>query len=618
VIPPAATPRPLAGKILAVLIHAVEFFIFALLMIIMVTVLAGIIARSVLNDSLSWSGEFASWSLVWLTFAGMAVGHGTQRHIAVNLVEPLFGPRGRAMLALIVDAIVSYTTIMLFFGSVSLIREIGGISTGLQWDNRIKYILIPVCGVLSLIFLALVRLRDGRSWFATFAPMAVGAAFYGVTLAGAAPFPDTSPSLILSLAFIASLSIGVPIGFAMLFGAFLATWGADLLPVAGVVHTMVGGASPFVLLAIPFFLTAGYLMNSGGLATRLIDFASALVGHFRGGLAQANVFHSVMLGGICGSSGADAASTTKILVPEMIRRGYSPPFACAVTAVGSILPSCFPPSLSLLVYASIAEVSVAQLFTAGVIPGLLMCAFMMAAVHLVARHRNYEKADRRASGGEMFRAGLRAAPASALAFVILSLLRFGVMTATEVGIVAVLWSFVIGKFLYRSYTWPQLYHDMVECAADSALIFFLIAVASPYAWVLLAEQMPQQILGWVTNFIHVKWQMLLMVNVVTLLAGCFLEVIPTMLILVPLLTPLMASMGVNPIHLGIIIVFNLLLAEVSPPIGILVFICASIARVPSGPVFRECLPFVLACGICLLLITFIPALSLTLWPLISR
>jgi tripartite ATP-independent transporter DctM subunit len=242
----------------------------------------------------------------------------------------------------------------------------------------------------------------------------------------------------------------------------------------------------------------------------------------------------------------------------------------------------------------------------------------MAAVHLVARHRNYEKADRRASGGEMFRAGLRAAPASALAFVILSLLRFGVMTATEVGIVAVLWSFVIGKFLYRGYTWPQLYHDMVECAADSALIFFLIAVASPYAWVLLAEQMPQQILGWVTAFIHVKWQMLLMVNVVTLLAGCFLEVIPTMLILVPLLTPLMVSMGVNPIHLGIIIVFNLLLAEVSPPIGILVFISASIARVPSGPVFRECLPFVLACGICLLLITFIPALSLALWPLISR
>ncbi|MFI4980938.1 MAG: TRAP transporter large permease, partial [Nevskiales bacterium] len=448
--------------------------------------------------------------------------------------------------------------------------------------------------------------------------MLVGLALFGVTFLSGPPMPDASPSLILSVAFFASLAIGVPIGFAMLFGAFLSTWGADLLPVVGVVHTMVGGASPFVLLAIPFFLTAGYLMNSGGLATRLIDFASALVGHFRGGLAQANVFHSVMLGGICGSSGADAASTTKILVPEMIKRGYSPAFACAATAVGTILPSCFPPSLSLLVYASIAEVSVAQLFTAGIIPGLLMCTCMMVAVYVVARRRNYERAERRASAREMVRAGLRAAPASALAFVILSLLRFGVMTATEVGIVAVLWSFVIGKFVYREVTWRELYRDMVECAADSALIFFLIAVATPYAWVLLAEQMPQQVLGWMTSLVTSKWEMLLAVNVITLLAGCFLEVIPSMLILVPLLTPLMAAMGVNPIHLGIIVVFNLLLAEVSPPIGILVFICASIARVPSGPVFRECLPFLLACGIGLLLITFIPALSLTLWPLISR
>ncbi len=449
-------------------------------------------------------------------------------------------------------------------------------------------------------------------------PIAVGLTLYGATVANGPPFPDASPSLILSLAFFGAMAIGVPIGFAMLFGAFVSTWGADLLPVVGVVHTMVGGASPFVLLAIPFFLTAGYLMNSGGLATRLIDFASALVGHFRGGLAQANVFHSVMLGGICGSSGADAASTTKILVPEMIRRGYSGPFACAVTAVGSILPSCFPPSIALLVYASIAQVSVAQLFTAGIIPGLLMCAFMMIAVHLVAKHRNYERAERRATGREMLRAGIRAAPASFLAVVILGLLRLGIMTATEVGIVAVLWSFAIGKFLYRSFTWRELYHDMVECATDSALIFFLIAVASPYAWVLLAEQMPQQVLGWVTALIHSRWQMLLVVNVMTLLAGCFLEVIPSMLIIVPLLTPLVISMGISPYHLGIIIVFNLLLAEVSPPIGILVFISASIARVPSGAVFRECLPFLAACSVGLVMITFIPWLSLGLWEVIGR
>ena len=432
------------------------------------------------------------------------------------------------------------------------------------------------------------------------------------------PFTGTSPSLIMSVAFMIALALGVPIGFAMLFGVFLSTWGADLLPIVGVVNTMVTGASSFVMLAIPFFLTAGYLMNAGGLATRLIDFASALVGHFRGGLAQANVFHSVMLGGICGSSGADAASTTKILVPEMIRRGYSGEFACAVTAVGSILPNCFPPSIAILVYASIAGVSVAQLFTAGIVPGLLMCALMMITVHVIATRRNYEKAPRRASVRVMAIACLRALPATIQAVVILGLLRFGVMTATEVGIVAVLWSFVIGKFVYRGFTWAEFYRDMVECALDSGLIIFLICVASPFAWVLIAEEMPQHMLAWLTATITGEWQLLIMINVVAFVMGCFLEVVPSMLILVPLLGPLTHSLGINPIHLGIVIILNLLLASVSPPIGILVFISASIASIPTAAVFRECFPFVLACGFGVLFVTYIPAISLTLWDIIAR
>src|SRR5258705_2506825 len=172
----------------------------------------------------------------------------------------------------------------------------------------------------------------------------------------------------------------------------------------------------------------------------MIDFASVLVGHWRGGLAQANVVHSVMLGGVCGSSGADAASTTKILVPEMIRRGYSGPFACAITAVGSILPACFPPSIALLIYAAIAEVSVVQLFTAGIVPGLLLAALMMVAVYFVSKRRDYEPARRRAPLAVIGQSGLRALPAFALILLILGLLRFGVVTATEVGVVAVLWA----------------------------------------------------------------------------------------------------------------------------------------------------------------------------------
>jgi tripartite ATP-independent transporter DctM subunit len=620
---PAINPIRVAGwqfceRARGWLTAALGLILFLLLMAELATVLAGVIARYAFNSSFPWTEEFSSWTLICLTYTGMAAGHATGRHLSVNVIEALLSPHVRRVVQLLNEIVVAFTTCMLLGGGAGVIERISGISTGLQWDNRIKYLVIPTASLLSLALLVLVDIGKGRSWPRSLIPIATGCGLSLMIGYINPPFTGVSPSLIMSLAFLITLALGVPIGFAMLFGVFLSTWGADLLPIVGVVNTMVIGASSFVLLAIPFFLTAGYLMNAGGLATRLIDFASALVGHFRGGLAQANVFHSVMLGGICGSSGADAASTTKILVPEMIRRGYSGPFACAVTAVGSILPNCFPPSIAILVYASIANVSVAQLFTAGIIPGLLMCTLMMITVRIIATRRGYEKAPRRASIHVMTVAGVRALPATIQAVVILGLLRFGVMTATEVGIVAVLWSFVIGKFIYRGFTWIEFYHDMVECALDSGLIIFLICVASPFAWVLIAEEMPQHMLAWLTSTIADEWQLLLMINVVAFSMGCFLEVVPSMLILVPLLSPLTHSLGINPIHLGIVIVLNLLLASVSPPIGILVFISASIARIPTAAVFRECLPFVLACGLGVVLVTYIPAISLTLWQLISH
>jgi tripartite ATP-independent transporter DctM subunit len=609
------------GRLLVWLDHAVKAVALFLLIEIIVTVFAGVIARYVFNASFAWTEELASWSFIWLIFTGVAAGHRGERHIAVGLGDAALSPIWQTRLGFLVDLIVAYTTVMLLFGGEELVKSMGGTSTGLQWPNYIKYAIIPAsCGVsLAYLFLGRVVERGPRSMITSAIAIAMAFGFYALTAATpGSPFPETSPSIIMGLAFGIGLVIGVPVGFAMLFGVFLSTWGANLLPVAGVVHNMVGGASSFVLLAIPFFLSAGYLMNLGGLSTRIIDFASALVGHWRGGLAQANVVHSVMLGGVCGSSGADAASTTKILVPEMIRRGYSGAFACAITAVGSILPACFPPSIALLIYAAVAEVSVAQLFTAGIIPGLLLAALMMIAVYFVSKKRDYEPAKQRASFDEIARCGLRALPAFALILLILGLLRFGVVTATEVGVVAVLWALALGKFAYRSFTWREFFADMAECAVDSALIGFLIAVSVPFAWVLIAEQVPQVLVEWTKHFVSEPWQLLLLINILMLLAGTFLEVVPIMLIMVPLFVPVMLAVGVDPIHLGIIIVINSVLGSLTPPVGILVFICASIAKVPANAVFRECNPFLIACGIGLVIITYVPALSLTLWKVIGH
>ncbi|HXX83227.1 MAG TPA: TRAP transporter large permease subunit [Casimicrobiaceae bacterium] len=621
---PAVFPPPTVraiARLLDLLDRGVRLVALMLLVEIIITVFAGVIARYVFNASFSWTEELASWSFIWLIFTGVAAGHRGERHITVSMIDGALSPRWGAGVAFLVDLIVAYTTVMLLFGGEKLVRSIGGTSTALQWPNYVKYAIIPASCAVSLVYLLLGRVAERGPWSVVTAAAAIALAFalYATTSAtSGSPFPEASPSLIMGVAFGIALVIGVPIGFAMLFSVFLSTWGVNLLPIAGVVHSMVSGASPFVLLAIPFFLSAGYLMNLGGLSARIIDFASVLVGHWRGGLAQANVLHSVMLGGICGSSGADAASTTKILVPEMIRRGYSPAFACAITAVGSILPSCFPPSIALLIYAAVAEVSVAQLFTAGILPGLLLAVLMMIAVHFVSTKRDYERGKSRASIADISRAGLRAVPAFMLILLILGLLRFGVVTATEVGVIAVLWALLLGKFAYRIFTWREFFDEMAECAVDTALIGFLIAVSVPFAWVLIAEQVPQVLVEWTKRFVSEPWQLLLLINILMLIAGTFLEVVPIMLIMVPLFVPVMLAVGVDPIHLGIIIVINSVLGSLTPPVGILVFICASIAKVPANAVFRECNPFLFACGIGLLVITYVPALSLTLWKLIGH
>ncbi len=602
------------GRWLSAIDHAVGGFCAALLLAITLTVTAGIVWRYGFNASFPWTEELASWIFGWLIFAGAAAGHRHGRHIAVTALADLIPERWRATQLFVVDCIIAYATIMLMLSGFELSRVIGGISAALLWPNWVKYFLIPISGAVGLVYIVLVRATDRRAVHLALLAILVGAIAYALTtLIDVHPFAGISPSLIMMLAFLGTLALGVPVAFSLLFSVFVATWSVDLLPPAAVVQNMVVGSSKFILLAIPFFLTAGYLMNSGGITSRIIALADALVGHMRGGLAQVNIFHSALVGGISGSSGADTASTTKVLVPEMVKRGYSPEFSCACTASGAILPNIIPPSIAMLVYASIADASVARLFVGGVMPGILLTILMMIAVHIIASRRDYERGRQRATLMFMLRAFVDAIPSLSLAIAILATMRFGIVTATEAAVVAVLWAFVLGKFLYREFDWRQFYRDMVDSAIDSALIGFLIAVSVPFAWVLIAEQTPQQVVGWAKAITRDPAGLLLIVNLLLLFAGTFLDITASMLIMVPLFLPLMISLGVDPIHFGIIVVVNLMLGGLTPPFGILVFIAASIARVPAGPIFRECLPFLVACLIGLALITYVPDITLSLW-----
>lgn len=587
------------------------------LVAITVVVFFSVIARYVFSTGVPWSEEFAIWGFTWLIFTGMALGMRGGRHVAVDVVLEKLPTKARRGAEFLRDGLIALALISLIFGGSQLAQMVGGVSTSLQWPNWVRYAIIPSAGVLALVFLLLEDSRH-KAMLRNGGAIALGAAVYAlIQYPALSPFDSVSASVVMIAVFFVTLALGVPVAFAMVLGVVTTTWSGGLLPASAIIQNMVAGSSKFILLAIPFFLTTGYLLNIGGLSTRLIDFASALFGHFRGGLAQVNVFNSVLVGGISGSSGADAASTTKVLVPQMVGRGYSPAFACAVTAASSVLPNVLPPAIAMLVYASVSNVSIAKLFVAGILPGLLIATALMICNNLIARKRGYEKTGTRASCEVVRRTFLRALPALVIAIAVLGCIRFGITTATEAGVIALVWAFILGKFVFREYNWRQLGQSLADCCVDSALIGFLIAASVPFAWVLIADGLPQQLVGLARDYALGPTALIAVLVLTLFVAGFFLDLTPAILIAAPLFLPLLTAAGFDPVQIGIIMIINLQLGGLTPPVGILVFITAQISKTPASSVFREVIPFLAAIMIVLMLVCAIPALTLGLWALIG-
>lgn len=415
---------------------------------------------------------------------------------------------------------------------------------------------------------------------------------------------------LLLVAFALLLAAGLPIALAMM-GSSLLVILIEGIPLSVVAQRVITGVQSFPLLAIPLFTLAGTLMNESGISERLFAFTRGFVGHIRGGLAQTAVVGNVFLSGISGSSVADCAATSRVFVPQLAKAGYGQGFAAALCAACATLGPIIPPSILMVIYAWQANISLGDLFWAGVIPGLVMAAAMLAMTGWIARRRNYPK-DEAFSLAGLWQGFKGALWALLMPVLILVGFRMGVFTATEIAGVAAAYSLLVGIFVYRTVKLSQLPRILLNTARETAVILLIVAGAAPFSWILGIEQAPQMIAQALQAATDSPWVVLLLLNVVLLLLGCFMETIAIMIILVPILIPVLTHFGIDLTHFGIVLLVNLTIGQLTPPIGVLLFVSSSVTRIRLGEVIREVWPYVGVLIAALLLLTFWPALSLWL------
>lgn len=418
-----------------------------------------------------------------------------------------------------------------------------------------------------------------------------------------------TPAALVGL-WLGLLLVGMPIfvtiGFACL--AYLWANGEVLLAIP---QRLTGTANSFTLLAAPFFMLTGLAMNTAGVTRRIYDFAEALAGRFPGGLGHVNVIGSVIFAGMSGSAVADAAGLGTIEIKAMTDEGYDIDFSAAVTAASATIGPIIPPSVPLLVYGAVADVSIGRLFLGGVVPGLLMAAALMVMVAWMSRRRGYP-----AQPAPPLRVVLQRTRKAFLSLmtpvILFGGMLLGVFTPTEAAFVAASYALVLGLGVYREIRWRDLPRIALETVETNAVVLMLVMTASLFGWVLARAQVPQQLGAWILGVSQDPLVILLLINAFLLIVGCFMEALAALLILVPVFLPIVQAVGIDPVHFGVVMVLNLMIGTLTPPIGIVLFVVARVAQIPFERVTRATAPFLVPLVVVLLLITVFPGMVLVL------
>jgi tripartite ATP-independent transporter DctM subunit len=576
-------------------------------------VLANVAGRALATTGFLWTGEVAQFALSVLTFVGGVVAYRRLQHLPVRALTNLLPPRTQAVLVVLAEWLVLLAAAVVAIASATLVRS--------TWNEQTPILRIPAATIAlplsaAMALLALYAFErllraDRRTLVGVGAVLAALLLLALLSSAWWQPLvtPTVATSVVLGV-FLLTVLAGLPVGFALILGAAAYLWVSNSSPMVALPQNMVNGTGNYVLLAVPFFVLAGLIMERGGISLRLVRFVQALVGHVRGGLLHVVVVSMYLVSGLSGSKAADVAAVGSVMRNMLAREGYRPGEGAAVLAASAAMGETVPPSIAMLVLGSITSLSIAALFVGGIIPAAVIGLCLMLLISVRARIANAPRAAR-ASRSTLGRAALGAVLPLLMPLILFGGILFGIATPTEVSSFAVLYGIALA-FFYREMDLRGLGRTVVDSAALSGMVLFILAAASAFSWVLTTASLPQHLVELLHGVNDSSLVFLVGSIALLIAAGTLLEGLPALNVLAPLLLPIAVQLGISPLHYGIVLVIAMGIGAFMPPAGVGFYVCCAIQRTEVEPASRAMMPYlgVLIAG--LLVVAFVPALTLVL------